>query len=319
VEHGPTTRVLRLLSLLSVRPVWTGPELADRLGVTTRTVRRDIDRLRDLGYPVEAAPGRDGGYRLGPGGQLPPLLLDDDEAAAVALSLRAAAAGAVGGVEEAALAALSKLDRVLPPRLRARVDALREATVHLSGGASDVDPEVLVSAAHACAASERCRLTYADRQGHRTERRIEPYRMVSTGRRWYLVARDIDQPDEGWRTFRADRIEALEPTGHRFRLDNPPDAAELVSRGTSVAPYRYVARLRFATTAASLRARVPPTVGVVEADGEDAAILTTGADYLPPLLGHAISLGIPFEILDPPELRAELRQVARQLAAAHRS
>jgi predicted DNA-binding transcriptional regulator YafY len=319
VENAPAARLLRLLSLLQARPVWTGPELAERLDVTPRTVRRDIDRLRELGYPVEAAPGRAGGYRLGAGGALPPLLLDDDEAAAVALALRSAAGGGVAGMEEAALAALSKLDRVLPPRLRARVDALRTTTVHLSTGGVEADPEVLVTAAHACAGQERCRLTYRDRAGRQTERRVEPYRMVSTGRRWYLVARDVDQADEGWRTFRADRIQALEPMGHRFRLVYPPDAAELVSVGTTVAPYRHVARIRFATTAEVLRQRVPPTVGVVEADGDDAAVLTIGADEIEPLAGHAVALGIPFEVLEPPELRQALRRLGRALSAAHRT
>jgi predicted DNA-binding transcriptional regulator YafY len=322
VETTPAARLLRLLSLLQARPVWSGRELAERVGVTGRTIRRDVERLRELGYPVEATPGRDGGYRLGAGGALPPLLLDDDEATAVALALRSAAGGSVAGMEEAALAALSKLDRVLPPQLRSRVEALRDTTVNLSTGDADVDPDVLVTAAQACAAQERCRLTYRDRNGRQSERRIEPYRMVAAGRRWYLVGRDVDvatDADDGWRTFRADRIEALERMGHRFRLIDPPDAAALVSAGTTVAPYRYVARIRFATTAAVLRARVPPTVGMVEADGDDAAVLTTGADQMEYLAGHAVALAIPFEVLEPPELRAQLHRLGRALVRAHRA
>ena len=322
MSHDPAVRLLELLSLLQRRPIWGGPELATRLGVTTRTVRRDVERLRELGYPVDAAPGPDGGYQLGPGGEMPPLLLDDDEAAAVALALRSAANGHVAGIEEAALSALSKLDRVLPPRLRSRVDALREATVQIGPAGSGVDPDVLVAAAQASAAGQRVRMVYRDRQDRVTERRVEPYRMVSTGRRWYLVARDVDRAaarddSGGWRTFRADRIQALEPTGHRFRLEDPPDAAALVSSGVSISPYRFAARIRFTTTADDLRLRVPPTVGVVDPDGPDHSTLSTGADSLDALAGHIISLGLEFEVLEPPELRERLGAIGAHLVEAH--
>ena len=322
MTHDPAVRLLELLSLLQRRPVWGGPELAERLAVTTRTVRRDVERLRELGYPVDAAPGPDGGYQLGRGGEMPPLLLDDDEAAAVALALRSAANGHVAGIEEAALSALSKLDRVLPPRLRSRVDALREATVQIGPSGSGVEPDVLVGAAQASAAGQRIRITYRDRQDRVTERRVEPYRMVSTGRRWYLVGRDVDRAAQGddaggWRTFRADRIEALEQTGHRFRLEDPPDAAALVSSGVSIAPYRFATRIRFTTTAADLRLRVPPTVGVVEAEGPGHAILSTGADSLDALAGHIISLGLEFQVIEPPELRERLAAIGTDLVDAH--
>ncbi len=311
-----SARLLRLLSLLQSRPDWSGPELADRLEVTTRTVRRDVDRLRQLGYPVDATHGPEGGYRLGSGASLPPLLLDDDEATAVAVALGATARGAVRGMEEPALAALAKLDRLLPPRLRVRVGALRSATVQLGGGDGDVDGEVLVTAAQACAGMERLVLDYTDRDGNDTERRIEPHRLVSTGRRWYLVALDLDR--RAWRTFRVDRISAATRTGHRFRHDDPPDAAALVSEALAVAPYRYTAVVRIAATADEVRARVPPTVGVVEADGDDAAVLTTGSDDLDSIAGHLVQLGLPFEALEPPELRDLLRRTATSLAAAHR-
>ncbi len=184
----PSGRLLALLSLLQRRPSWGGGELAERLGVTPRTVRRDVDRLRELGYFVDATPGPEGGYRLAGGASMPPLLLDDDEATAAALALRSAATGPVMGLEEASLAALSKLDRVLPPHLRTRVDSIRRATVFLDPSEQSVDPELLIVAARASAESERLRLEYSDRLERVTERRIEPFRLVCTGRRWYLVA-----------------------------------------------------------------------------------------------------------------------------------
>lgn len=323
-DTDPTSRILRLLGLLQRRPVWTGPELAERLGVTTRTVRRDVDRLRGLGYPVDAVAGHDGGYRLGSGGAMPPLLLDDEEATAVALALQSAAAGAAIGLAEPALAALAKIDQVLPPAARSRVEEVRAATVVLAPTGEDVDPDILVTAARGCAGSERLRLTYRSRSGRRTERRIEPYRMVSTGRRWHLVARDVeatlgDPPpdDDGWRTFRPDRIVALAPTGHRFVRTDPPDAAALVAAGTTVAPYDIVVRVRLDTSEAVARSRVPPTVGVVTVAG-GATILTTGADDLAPIIGFLAQLDLPFEVLEPPDVRAAVRRLGARLERAHR-
>ena len=325
-DTDPTTRILRLLGLLQRRPVWTGHELAEHLGVTTRTVRRDVDRLRGLGYPVDAVAGHDGGYRLGSGGAMPPLLLDDDEATAVALALQSTAAGAVAGLAEPALAALAKIDQVLTPAARARVDEVRAATVVLAPAGEDVDPAILVIAARGCAGSERLRLTYRTHSGRRTERRIEPYRMVSTGRRWYLVARDIDvdvaaaEPapgDDGWRTFRADRILELRATGHRFVRGSTPDAAALVAAGITVAPYDIVVRVRLDTSLASARARVPPTVGVVTAD-EAGTILTTGANDLAPVIGFLAQLDLPFEVLDPPGVRAAMHRLGARVERAHR-
>jgi predicted DNA-binding transcriptional regulator YafY len=306
-------RLLRLLSLLQQRALWTGPELAERLGVTTRTVRRDVDRLRGLGYAVDAGPGVAGGYRLGTGASLPPLLLDDDEATAIAIALGVSAGGAVEGVEELALAALAKLDRLLPAHLRARVDAVRRTTLPL-GGADRVAADVLVTVARAAADQERLEIGYVDRDGRRSERRVDPYRLLSTGRRWYLVAHDVDRAD--WRTLRADRITHVRPTGHRFRLEDPPDAVELVSRASGVSPYRHVARVVVDATPAALRAKVPPTVGVVEAHG-DGALLTVGADDLHFLAGHLVALDLPFEVLEPAALREVLARAGRRLSAVH--
>jgi predicted DNA-binding transcriptional regulator YafY len=316
----PSARILRLLSLLQKRPTWSGVELAERLGVTPRTVRRDVDRLRALGYPVDATPGREGGYRLASGAVLPPLLFDDDEATAAAIALRTAAGGPVAGIEEAAISALSKLDRVLPARLRRRVESLREATVFLAVDQPGVDPERLVLAANACAGRERLHLTYSDRRRRLTERRIEPHRLVCTGRRWYLVARDVDQlHDEagGWRTFRVDRMLDLVGTGHRFTLDDPPDAAALVERSLASAPSEHQARIRFAAPAATVRSLIPPSVGPIEADGDDACILETGADHLRYLAGHLVWVGVPFEALEPEPLRELLRDLGTHLSRAH--
>lgn len=214
-------RLLRMLTLLQARPSWTAPELAERLGVTDRTIRRDITRLRDLGYPVEAEPGPYGGYRLGRGGALPPLLLDDDEAVAVAVGLRLAADGSVAGTDDAAVSALAKLAQMLPARLSARVRAVHEATVELRGRAPDlVDADLLVALAQACRAGERVRLAYTDRDGRASERLADPLRLVRSGPRWYLVARDVEH--DAWRTFRVDRVTRASPTGRRVGLGEPP-------------------------------------------------------------------------------------------------
>ena len=312
----PSERLLALLSLLQRRVRWTGPELADQLGVTTRTVRRDIDRLRNLGYPVDAAPGIEGGYQLGSGRDLPPLLLDDDEATAVAVALGASTATVALGIEDIALAALAKLHRLLPPRVRARVQALTSATDLLAYPPDVVAPSVLVALAGAIDAHERVSLTYADRMGRRTERRIDPYRLVSTNRRWYLLAFDVDA--EVWRTFRADRIGEAVPTGHRFvPVEEPPDAPRMVSEAISIAPYRFQATVSIEASADELRRRIPPTVGSVADEGPSRAILRTGADYLPSLAGHLIALDLAFEVLEPPELRQYLHRVGRDLARRH--
>ena len=201
-----TSRVLQLLGLLQSRRVWTGEELAERLGVTTRSVRRDVDRLRDLGYPVHASKGHGGGYQLGAGAALPPLLLDPDEAVAMAVCLRLAAGGSVAGVGESALRALSKLDQVMPSRLRSQVSAVHDATVTLTWSSSEspVEPDLLMTLARACRDREHVSAAYVDRAGNATERRLEPYQLVTTGKRWYLLAFDRDRQD--WRSLRLDRM-----------------------------------------------------------------------------------------------------------------
>jgi len=209
-----SARLLRLLGLLQVRPEWPGPELAERLGVTVRTLRRDVRRLRDLDYPVHSVPGVAGGYRLGRGQALPPLLLADDEAIAVVVSLRSAASHTVAGLSEASVTALAKLDQVLPARLRERTAALQEATVALTGPGPVIDPSQLAALAAACRRHQRLRLRYRDRSGSDSSRIVEPYRLVSTGYRWYLMAFDVARA--GWRTFRVDRIIGSAEAGQRF-------------------------------------------------------------------------------------------------------
>src|SRR3954471_957829 len=236
-----TERVLRLLGLLQQRPVWTGPELAERLGVTTRSIRRDVERLRTLGYPGNAAHGVGGGYQLGRGRALPPLLLDDTEAVAVAVSLRMAAGGTVSGASEAALRTLAKLDQVMPPRLRGEVRAIHEATQTLEHGQATVDGEVLLRLAKAVRDTVRVRFDYESRDGTPSSRTIEPVGLVATGRRWYLMAYDVDRDD--WRTFRLDRMRSVEPTTWRFSTREHEDPAAYVHRAVTSAAYRFQARI----------------------------------------------------------------------------
>ncbi|WP_336605745.1 helix-turn-helix transcriptional regulator [Streptomyces sp. BA2] len=255
-----SARLLRLLSLLQAHRDWSGADLADRLGVTPRTVRRDVDRLRELGYPVNASPGTGGGYQLGAGAELPPLLLDDDEAVAVAVGLRTAAGHGIEGIGETSVRALTKLEQVLPSRLRRRVGALTAFTVPMlrSPQPQAVDPSVLTELAHACRDAERLRFDYRDHGGSSTRRTVEPHRLVCTERRWYLVAWDVDRDD--WRTFRADRITPKPPHGPRFAPRTPPadDLAAYVSQGVSTRVYAAQAVFRLLVPLEEAAQRVTP-------------------------------------------------------------
>jgi predicted DNA-binding transcriptional regulator YafY len=312
-----SARLLRLLSLLQAKPERTGRELAERLGVTVRTLRRDVSRLRDLGYPVGAARGVAGGYRLAAGSTLPPLLLDDDEAVAVVLSLRTATGHTVTGIAETSLRALAKLERVLPARLRDRTSALRLATVPLAGQSSTVDPDVLTVIAQACQGMYRLTYRYRARDGATSTRTVEPHRLVHSGHRWYLVARDEERDD--WRTFRADRIDDPRSTGIRFTPRDPPDAAAFVADSITTAPYRYRARVMVNAPAHTVAERVPPTTGVVEAVDHDRCLLTTGADSLTLMAMHLALLGHDFTVLEPAELVEELAVLAERLGRACRA
>ncbi len=310
-----SARLLRLLAVLPTRPTWTGPELAERLEVTERTLRRDMIRLRDLGYPVVAVRGVGGGYRLTAGSTLPPLLLDDEEAVAVVLSLRTAAGQGVTGIAETSLRALAKLERILPARLRMRTSALRTATVPLTNPATTVAADDLTTIAEACQSLHRITFTYRDRDGRPTARTVEPHRLVHTSRRWYLVARDFDR--DAWRTFRVDRVDDLAATQVRVTPQDPPDAAAFVAESVTSAPYRYRARIRVYAPAAQLAEQVSPTSGIVEAMDAQTSLLTTGADSLGLIAMHLALLGHHFAVLEPPDLIEEIGRLARRLAKAH--
>ncbi|MCA1655694.1 MAG: WYL domain-containing protein, partial [Pseudonocardiaceae bacterium] len=284
-------------------------------------VRRDVERLRTLGYPVHATAGVGGGYRLGAGTRLPPLLLDDEEAIATAVSLRLAAGGTVAGAGEAALRALAKLDQVMPPRLRAEVRAVHGATETLFGPGVEIDAELLVTLARACRDAVRVRFSYAGRprgdsggdSGRERERTVEPVRMVATGRRWYLMARDVDRDD--WRTFRLDRMREVVATTWRFRAREHPDPVAYVQRSVTEAPYRYVARVRVQARPDRVRELVPPQVGRVEDDRDGWCVLAVGGEDLDWLAAHVARLGFEAEVLEPPELREAAARLAHRAAA----
>jgi predicted DNA-binding transcriptional regulator YafY len=304
-------RLLSLLSLLQTPREWPGSELAGRLGVTARTIRRDIDRLRDLGYPVETTMGPDGGYRLAAGAAMPPLLLDDEEAVAIAVGLRTAAGQAVHGIGEASVRALGKLERVLPSRLRHRVGALAASTVALPlPDGPRVDPEVLTVLTGAAANRERARFAYEAADGGASRRLVEPYQLIATGRRWYLIAYDNDR--DAWRTFRADRITEPRAIGQRFQPRELPETNPQSQVTSALYPqppsYTPVATLRI--PAAEARRRLGDRQGEIEPVDDVTCRLRGPADTLEWLAARLIMLGCEFEVHEPPELVAHLREAA---------
>jgi predicted DNA-binding transcriptional regulator YafY len=311
----PSARLLRLLALLQTPNEWTGGELARRLDVDVRTVRRDIQKLRDLGYPVHATAGA-AGYRLGAGTKLPPLLLDDEEAIAIAVGLRTAASGSVTGIEEASLRALAKLEQVLPSRIRHRVALLHSVTVAVPAAGPTVDPDVLTAVAVACRDHHRLRFDYARHDGASSLRDTEPHRLVHTGRRWYLIGWDTDRRD--WRTYRVDRMRPRIPTGPRFTPRPAPDAdlAGYLTRGVSTAPYRHRARVTLYAPAHVAVERIPPTVGVIEAVDDNTCLLHTGSNSLDEIAVYVALFGFRFRVHEPPELVAHIRDLTARLADA---
>jgi predicted DNA-binding transcriptional regulator YafY len=311
-------RLLRLLSLLQTPRAWPGSELAERLGVSPRTIRRDIDRLRELGYPVEAAMGVAGGYRLVAGKAMPPLLLDDEEAVAIAVGLRTAAGYPVSGIEEASVRALAKLEQVLPSRLRHRVRTLGAATVSLAGRGPAVDPENLVALAAAVAMHERLRFGYRAADGTGSRRLVEPHGLVASRGRWYLVAFDNDR--DAWRTFRVDRIREPRPTGVRTGPRTLParDVAAYVAGERSDwgrPTYRVVVTLD--APLAQVAGRLGDTPGELEPLGAHRCRLEGQRDdSLEWLSSRLASLGCEFEVHEPPELAAHLRVLAGRLTRA---
>ncbi|MGW0735777.1 helix-turn-helix transcriptional regulator [Streptomyces sp. NPDC002851] len=313
-----SARLLRLLSLLQAHREWSGADLAERLGVTPRTVRRDVDRLRELGYPVHASPGTGGGYQLGVGAELPPLLLDDEEAVAVAVGLRSAAGQGVDGIGETSVRALTKLEQVLPDRLRRRVGALNAFTVPMlrGPGPATVDPGLLTELAGVCRDAERLRFEYRDHHGTATRRTVEPHRLVCTERLWYLVAWDLDRED--WRTFRVDRITPKPPHGPRFAHRTPPadDLAAYVARGVSTRAYAEQAVIRLLVSKEEAAGRISPPAGILEAEGEHSCLLRTGSWTLEALVVHVALLGYEFEVLEPVELTAHITVLRDRLSRA---
>lgn len=309
-------RMLELLGLFQARASWSGAELADRLEITERTVRRDIDRLRLLGYPVEAVPGRYGGYRLGRGGSLPPLLLNDDEAVTVAIGLRAAVDGTVAGLEESAVSVLAKLDQLLPAHLAVRVRAVHDNTASMLGRsrAERVQASCLLLLAHACSARERVRFEYTDKGGQPSRRLVEPLQVVRSGARWYLAARDIDRAD--WRTFRLDRIRDPENVGTRFEFHDPPDAVGLVTAGFASMPFPFTARVCLPVPLDEAERLVPRTIAMFESrDG--ATIVEVGSSSMERMVAYLAGMRPPCEVLDPPELRQALVDHLKEVAAAN--
>lgn len=311
---GASARLLRLLVLLQRRPSWTGAELADRLGIDVRTVRRDVDRVRSLGYTVESTSGPSGGYRLSIGTEMPPLLLDEDEAMAVAVLLGVSAGAALPGIERAALATLARVERLLPKRLQHQVRALRTAALLLVRPSEPVPAAELAPLAEACAEHQLVHFDYVARDGRPTTRRAEPYRLVATASRWYLVAFDLDRDD--WRTFRVDRLKNLAVTGHIFaprRLDDPQQLVRSALNSTS---YRYRAEVRVDVAPEVLSSRIAPNVGIVEA-ADRGSLLRIGADDLTWLASYLIEMDLPFEVVAPPELRAQFHDLGLRLAERH--
>lgn len=312
-------RLLQLLSLLQTPREWPGGELSDRLGVSRRTVRRDIDRLRELGYPVRAARGAEGGYRLVAGKALPPLVLDDEEAVAIAVGLRAGAGHAVEGIEEASVRALAKLEQVLPGRLRHRVNVLQAATVPLtSGDGPTIATETLTVMASAVAGSERLRFGYRSGDGSESRRLTEPYRLVSTGRRWYLVAFDMERDD--WRTFRVDRvIGAPLATGARFTPRELPSgsAAEFLRKRMRRQQRTYEFTVTFAASAAAVAARLPSLYGTPEPLDDGNCILRGTTGDAPEWLAFRLAgAGCDFTVGGPPELVTTVAQIGARFTQA---
>ncbi|WP_197523407.1 helix-turn-helix transcriptional regulator [Actinokineospora pegani] len=314
-----SARLLRLLSLLQARRDWSGADLADRLGVTDRTVRRDVEKLRSLGYPVNAVTGTAGGYRLGAGAALPPLLLDDDEAVAVAIGLGSASVGSVAGLAETSVRALAKLEQVLPSRLRGRVRSLRSVTTPLVFAGPVVDPGVLTAIAGAVRDQERLRFDYRDHAGGSSVRDVEPLRLVHTGRRWYLIAFDVGRED--WRTFRVDRLEPRVPTGPRFVPREPPaaDLAAYAAEGLTVRAYPMRAVVRLWLPAERARELVSVTAGRIEEVDAESCRLVAGASSWEGFAGWMVWLGCEFEVEEPVELREAVAAVAGRLGRAARS
>ena len=313
-----SARLLRLLAQLQVPGDHTGPSLAAELGVSVRTLRNDVATLRELGYPVSASPGVAGGYRLGSGSRLPPLLLDDEEAMAVALGLILATSHGLSDTADSSMRAFSKIVALLPSRLRPRLESLAGATVSAPLGSPSVAMDSLPPIAAAIHAREQLRFVYHDASGNETHREAEPYRLVHRGARWYLLAWEPRQDD--WRTFRVDRLRVKVPNGRRFRPRPEPEGGfeDFVVRALETAPWQGRYRVRLLASAEVIRQRAPASVEV-EPDGADACVVTVGSDNVAMVAKYLAWWDAPFEVLDSPELLAEVRLLAQRYADASHS
>lgn len=318
MREDPTGRALQLLSLLQTHRFWQAGELAERLEVTQRTVRRDVDRLRELGYPVDATTGRYGGYRLATGAHMPPLILDDDESVAVAVGLRYAAEAAIGGMEETSLRALMKIEQLLPHRLRRRVSVMHSSVASMRTAADDgiVDPEALTVLAAACRDHERVRFDYRRRDGEDGRRLVQPHQLVTAGRRWYLVAWDQDRSE--WRTFRLDRLREPRAVGTHFTPRQIPggDAASFVANS--------LGSIRHHEATLAIKATFAELEGVlrwidhtpIQVDGDSCLVQIRSGDLGRLAMSVAeIALTAPVRVIEPTELADTVRQLATRLTS----
>jgi len=316
-----SSRTLRLLSLLQTRRYWPGEELARQLRVSPRTLRRDIDRLRELGYPIQAQRGVAGGYQLAAGTALPPLVVDDEEAVALALGLQAAASGAVEGIAESSVRALAKVVQVMPARLRRRVQALGAMTVPASwegSAGAGVDPGVLTAIALACRDTERIRFSYTAADGRQAERHVEPHRLVLLGRRWYLAGYDLDR--QAWRSYRLDRLAAPLGTGVRFRPRELPaaDAAAFVRAGIQSARAGYDIEVIVGAPAPVVRERIGRWASVSEINADRCRVRMTADALEWPVMGLGM-VGADFQVISPPELIDWMRDWGARFSRAGQS
>jgi len=318
-----SSRTLRLLSLLQARRYWPGAELAGRLQVSPRTLRRDVDRLRELGYPIQAQRGADGGYQLAAGTALPPLLVEDEEAVALVIGLQAAAQSAVEGIAESSVRALAKVVQVMPARLRRRVEALSAMTVPASWGSAPraaVDPGILTTVALACRDSERLRFSYTAAGGEHTDRHVEPHRLVMLGRRWYLVGYDLGRHD--WRSFRVDRLTGspgIGPrgTGTRFRPRQLPaaDAAAFVRAGLDSVIAAYEVEVLVQAPAATVRQKIGQWAAVEDMDPNRCRVRMTVDSLDWPAMALGV-VGADFQVVSPPELLDRVHDWGRRFSRA---
>jgi predicted DNA-binding transcriptional regulator YafY len=311
-----TGRTLALLGLLQSRREWTGAELRARLEVSDRTLRRDIDDLRALGYGIEASPGVGGGYRLGAGAAVPPLTLSADEAVAIAVGLRAAALGAVTGLENASARALAKLEQSLSSATRHRITEVERAMVPLGGRADAVDMDVVVTVARAIGETRRLRVDYRRHDGTEVRRTVEPHRIVHTTSRWYLIAWAPEH--QTWRTLRLDRLVPRLPLGETFTPHRIPDEElkRYTARSISAAPYPHRATLLMHAPASDVTRHFGPTVAEVTDRGDGTCVLVTGGRTAEEIALYIGLSGMDFEILDGDTLRTALTALVDRFTRA---